>query len=618
MKRTSFLHRLTLFTLLCAAGMLQATSASAVSTYSVIVDDYAAPSTWQYSRIGTNRGVMGNKDNGIDTYAISIANGGATATVTDGWGGIWTSLLHLASDNDQLDPVKVFGPYIKPAWQGQITGVEADVQGSAQDTPFKIELLDANRVVQYTQPFILSGVKQKVTFAVTPIVPLKLLNWLVTDADQSATVDEIRLLVSTPDLTPEQAIFLFSYGHLSQCYNPDTGLVRDQAYYPANDSLALQSTGMFALATAAAYQLGYVEKSIAEEIVKKTTAALKALPVCHGLKPHIITNGDIAPGSEWSSIDTVISLTADLLAAQYLNLSTETSDMEALLKAVDWSDLTDGYTNRVGMGYNHDGTKISYRWGSFGSELFLIAAAFSAANPDKIIVNDEHPYPPTWDGSGFIDELAALFFPMNGSDYWGDDWNKYRCSAFNKQLAYFEGKPEYSGKGLFGLSACEAPEKWEVAGNTYWPWGVGGHNGLGPIDGSATIPGCFGADCPPVVGYPIVSPHYAAMTCKEHPSACRKMFNYLISQHRFSPLNNTESAGIKDSDLKWSDSKGSWNLSMQALGAARALSGNDFAPYKALQHNAFLLASYNKLMPKQGGAPCSAPIPFVYKLLLKQ
>jgi hypothetical protein len=267
--------------------------------------------------------------------------------------------------------------------------------------------------------------------------------------------------------------------------------------------------GMFALATAIAHDLGYVGKTTAKQIVKDIRKALKSLPRYHGLLPHFVTDGDITLNTEWSSVDTVISLTAAILACQALDLNT--SSLEGMIRNIDWDDLTGGGSHSISHGYDYNGNKIETTWDTFGSEAFILAVAYAAATGGNIARLDAYSVPPTWDGSGFNDGLAALFFPMKGKDAWDNDWSIYRKQAYRKQKQYF-AEHVYSSLSLFGLSASEVPEPWMVPeGKVYGAWGVGGHNGQAN-DGSD------------LVGYAIIAPHYVAMVAAEHPKAFEKLF----------------------------------------------------------------------------------------------
>ena len=544
---------------------------SKVSPRYIVVDDYAGLSLpgrqWYYSRIGTDRGEMGS-----GKYTINLGGGTAYAEVQNGWAGVWTILMHNAKDNDTLSPEKLLGPYVKKKFQPHITGLRIDLSDGYGY--FKVELKDTRGQIIHSEKIKLTGGSRILSFSMKPKTDIKNLNWLV-DGNGFAKVKNVRLKIKSPKYSMPEAVFLFSYGHLSQCYDPKMGLVRDRARWPSKDFSAIPPTGLFALATAIAHDLGYVKEAIAKKIVSKTRKTLQHLPRYHGLLPHFVTNKRITPETEWSSFDTVISLISVILACQSLGLNS--SPMEEMIQNIDWSDLTGNGSQSISHGYDFYGNKIKLSWDTFGSETFVLAVAFAAATGGHIARLDAYSEPPTWNGSGFNDELAALFFPMNGIDVWGNDWSAYRKEAYQKQKDYFL-EHYYHSRSLFGLSASEVPEPWGVAEEfVYGAWGVGGHNGQAN-DGSS------------LVGYPIIAPHYPAMLAAEHPAAFERIFKYLILKNKiFTPLNNVESFGIDEKGrLRWNSLKGSWNLSLQLLGVSHALYENMYLPYRSLEKNDFL------------------------------
>jgi hypothetical protein len=555
-------------------------SSTNVSPQTIIVDDYAGVSwpgrQWYYTRIGTDRGAMGD-----GSYTANIGGGSASVTVNSGWGGVWTALLHNAAANDSLDPSQLLGPYIESRYQPHISGVEVDIASGSGN--FKIELKDINDNFIARKTFSLGGGQKTLQFMVSPTKNIAKLNWIVDGAGH-AVVDEVRFLVESPNYTVAEAVFLFTYGHLSQCYDADTGLVRDRACWPVQDFAAVQTIGTFALATAIAWNLGYVNESTARNIIQKTKTIILNLPRhARGLFPHYLKNGNIVENTEWSSIDTVITLMAEILACQALG--EDTAQLEALMQAIDWNDLTDNGAHSIGMGYAYNGQKLSSYWDTFGAEALLIAIAYSAATGDNIVKLDRYSSSPTWDGSGFNDEMAALFFPITGTDIWGNNWTLYRQEAFNRQIDYFSNH-RYAADSLFGLSASEVPEPWEVEeAEIYQAWGVGGHN-RHANDGTSSV------------GYPVIAPHYAAMIGTEYPGYFEDLFRYLLETRSiFTPLNNVESFGIDDEDnLRWNSLKGAWNMSLQVLGSGRALSAGNYLPYQALNENSFLSQGFNRII----------------------
>lgn len=552
------------------------TSASPVSPNWVLVDDYEGTSVpgrvWYYSRIGTDKGKMGS-----GSYTAKLGNGTASIHVNSGWSGVWTSLLHLGKTQDSLNPERLLGPWIKSQYQAELEGIRINlIDGSGW---LKVELKDNNNQSVFVQTRKMNGGAQSIYMPVSISSPLKLLNWIV-DSPGFAIVDKIWFKIQAPTYDSlEEMVFLFSYSALSQCYDHNTGLVRDRARWPVEDFATTPTMGTFALISAIANQLGYIDKSEAAKIISKIRDKLLELPTYHNLFPHFIKKGDICPGTEWSTIDTTIALISSILASQAMDL--DTKNLEKRLKDIDWADLTDNHTRSISWGYKKSGEKIAERIDVFGSEA-LLASLVYAATIGKICPLEKHDTPPTWDGSGFNDKMADLFFPTNFNDAWGNNWVSYKQNAYEKQKSYLNGKSDY-----LGLSACEVPHPWEVAEDeVYQAFGVGGHNQT-PNDGQELL------------GYVPIAPHYSAMISLEHRTDFEKVFGFLVQQRVFSPLNNVESFGISNQEgLRFNALKGAWNLSLQALGTAAALSerGN-YLPYMVLDKNKLLKSGFDKIIP---------------------
>ena len=565
-------------TLVC---LLWVSSASAydwpyVSFSYVLVDDYSGTdcdyARWYYTRIGSNRGAIGSES------AVTFGNGRAVVNAGSEYSGVWSRLLHDSKEGDALDPRRILGRYIKDEYQVRITGVQAQItDGTGQ---LKLELKAEDNSYALQQTVDLTGGSRTVSMAVDTTAKLKEYNWVV-EANGSVNMDSIGLSVSSPSYSLPQAAFLLSYAHFCQCFDHDTGLVRDRARWPAGDFDAVQTVGTFALSTAVAYRLGYVSQANASDVVTRCRNALLTLPTYRGLLPHFVRNGAIVDNTEWSSVDTTIALVGCILACQTMGINA--SGLENMARNIDWSDLTQGGTAPISHGYEQNGERLPNGWDVFGGESFLISLLYAASTGGSL-AKITYSTAPTWDGSGFNDEIAALFFPMTGTDAWGNDWPSYRAQAFNKQQTYFQGRT-YQGLGLMGLSASEVPEPWTVGEKqVYGAWGAGGQ-GTGSNDGSS------------LVGYPIVAPHYAGMVSAEHPSALDSVFGYLFSSLLFGPLTNVESLGVDShGTVNWNSLKGSWNLGLLCLGVGRTLSGANYAPYQSLRDNAFLYQGYQALM----------------------
>ena len=72
------------------------------------------------------------------------------------------------------------------------------------------------------------------------------------------------------------------------------------------------------------------------------------MPKCGGLWPHFVRHGEIAPGTEWSSVDTIIALIALLEAREALGL--DTTKVEEQLIQIKWAKLLSA-DNYLSHGY---------------------------------------------------------------------------------------------------------------------------------------------------------------------------------------------------------------------------------------------------------------------------
>ena len=185
-----------------------------------------------------------------------------------------------------------------------------------------------------------------------------------------------------------------------------------------------------------------------------------------------------------------------------------------MVRNIDWDALTGSGSHPISHGYDYFGNPLSPQWDVFGSESFLLAVAYAAGTGRNDVLLGEYDTPPTWDGSGFNDEMAALFFPMQmKEDKWGNNWSEYRREASIKQANYFS-EHRYAEYGLFGLSASEVPNPWNViSSQVYGAWGVGGHNSV--VNEGTSI-----------VGYPVIAPHYAALISDRYPYKFDRIFKY--------------------------------------------------------------------------------------------
>ncbi len=516
----------------------------------VLVDDFEPDEGW--SRLGTDRWLLG-------TVTPAVGDGTAEVTLTEGWSGVMTGLMHTGDSHaGTVDPQALLGPWILPAYQVSIAGIEVDVAG---DATIGVELKDASNAVLFADTATVAPAAglTTLTFPTAPTDDVKFVTWLV-DGAGTATVHEVRLLTaSTHDFTAVEAGLLFSYAQLSRNWDPATGWLRDRSIWPASAMGNVPAMGTFALATALMAELGYVDPADAVTVVGQTRQALLELPLQADTKllPHFIADGALLEGTEWSTIDSAIAWQATGLALELLG--GDTAEIGAAPGLVDWDLLSVANGAPITTGLDEDGAKLPSSWDAWGGEAFVVGVAAAPGLGVPLLDFVDPSDPMTWSGSGFIDELGALLFDMQGVDAWGVDWSVHRQAAWEAQVAWVT-ESDYVDLGLVGVSASEVPEPWAVADGdpAYGGWGIGGFGAAD--DGSLHGTG------------PIVAPHWAMMVGAEHPGTLDRLVRGLAeAEQLFTPMNNVESIRLDDDGtVRWNHLKGSWNLGLQTLGAARA------------------------------------------------
>ena len=260
---------------------------------------------------------------------------------------------------------------------------------------------------------ILSGGQQVVAFDLPALGEVNELVWVLDHAAPGdfVVLDSIAFTATTQITDTATAAFVWSLAQLLSNADPASGLVRDKARDASGEFDAVPATGGLAAATALAAQLGVISHEDAVQIVSRIAdTLLNDLPRFEGLWPHWVktsATGEpiIVPGTEWSSVDSVIAAISLLTAQQALGL--DTSGTEAMLRDIDWSKLVT--PGGISHGYTYSGELIPYEWDAFGGESFLVALAYAAATGQ--VAPLAYPSPPTANGSGFIDELAFLWVP---------------------------------------------------------------------------------------------------------------------------------------------------------------------------------------------------------------
>lgn len=389
---------------------------------------------------------------------------------SEGWAGVWHSLNGLARENQTLNLKACYPSIIQPAFQPRVVGIKAVVMGAGQ---FKLELKTDQKdpkgpkLPGWSESLVLTGAADihTITRPIDPaVVPeAQFLNW-VAEGGSDMCVDSLALQVELPPVDFPTYVFLASYAKLARCYSEQTGMVRDRAHITPDALNAVPATGMFALATTAAWRVGIVEESRARSTVRRIMETVRTLPRQRGLLPHFVhlQDGKWQPlrGSEYSSIDTALCLFSLRIAGQMLKDEQVATQALEMLKGLRMDTLRDpaGY---VIHGMRDDGTPLSAVWRDWGGETALVLMMQRvAAGPTFIPKMDDSGR--SHRGIGFITEIPSLFHPRfntNARAHAGlVDWRAYRQERLAEQKAYFpKTAPESLAArlGLYGLSAGE-------------------------------------------------------------------------------------------------------------------------------------------------------------------
>lgn len=571
-----------------------------------------------YNEMGGDRGQLHAEDvdylwDGNSAYTATITHKDPLQLWT--WGGMWYCLASIDADNKKLDFQNIFGPYIRPEYQGQITAIEIVINNVSSATSntsltFDIELKYPGESVArhiWSIGGLLSQSYPKtvtIDLAQYNVREIEQLVWLLDHAQvgDSVTIDSIKFKTVVPNLPIPEEAFLWSYSLLMGNFDPATGMVKDSTraspFGTAGYDLEnITATAKTAKNTYYAYKKGYVSFEDALFVIHKIADRMQYLPKgpvdVNTLWPHFTEGGGSAPvpprfgyaGSEWSSGDTLyaamdIIATLQMIGDPYGQMAY----FENYLRNLNWTDLL-AVGDFISHGYYYDGTKIPYNWGGFGAETIGVNWAYSSATGNAA----DMAAPPSDNGSGFIDNAA---YPMlfSGIDGWGNDWDAYRSQMADIQTGWYSSQehynPFYAQAGLFGLSAAEVPDIAIAPSILYLAYGTGGKGE--PEDGNDSV----------------IVLHYAGMIADIRPVDAANLWQTLrdraypfMSKIILSPLNNMESMDVdkQTGALTVNHFRGAWNLSLQAEGWALADPFVRDGLENAVLGNAFFKSGYDIL-----------------------
>ncbi|MFO0852069.1 MAG: hypothetical protein U0871_26400 [Gemmataceae bacterium] len=382
-----------------------------------------------------------------------------------GWAGMWHSLAGLGREPDRtLDFTKCFPPVILDPYQPKCVGVSVRAAGSGR---LRLEIKGADQTLQWAGSLELNPAGGERILPVDPagLRTAKYLNW-IAEGGTDVAIDALGLVIEYPPLAFPDRVFLISYAKLARAAIPGAGLVRDQAHRPAGAFEGVPASGLYALATAAAADRGFVARAVAEGVLRETYQAIAALPKADGWLPHFVSrvpDGKYRthPGTEYSTIDTSLTYHGLLLAATMLGDQATLDRVASDIRALRFDKLRhdSGYLR---MGFATNGTTpLLGAWAEWGGESALVVLLERMARGPGVVpkMNPSGAFP---DGVGFIAEIQSLFYPQFDRDepdaLTGVNWRAARQSLANTQRAAVARHPRgqrAAAAGLFGVSAGE-------------------------------------------------------------------------------------------------------------------------------------------------------------------
>lgn len=560
-----------------------------------------------YSHLPANRGEMGG---GYLPHSMTITNGVATFKAETGAQGTsWTGMYHSLKDDDTQtsSTVNLAQPLcfpIKPEYQMPICGISLRLRGNVgPGGECKVEFKDANSnlvmVASVTIPSQYSFKEVKIDIPNPEAYPdTKLLNFVVgspISAWGTATVelDRIGFIHRTaPALRYDNLLYGFvtCYNGLRNCTDDTTGLTQDHGHWPSGHFDSVPGTGFQAMAAAMAYDLGVIERTSAEQIIRSSIQALVNAPKTNGVPPHWLKYGAVHPDSEYSSVDMVLAYWSGLIASVALDMPAERAAMQGLINAINWSSITTS-SNTVTHGFLHDGSVNTNSWIHWGGETTLVQLMRWYCNPSVQPFNFNTD-PPAFGGRGFITEMGVLFFsPLgyskNVTDRWGVDWRRERARHLQDQRSYFPAQhPGSVGatNGLHGESCVEVIDN--VGTTTYLEGGVGAND----------IPSNDGG------GY--LSSHYMMMAASLDPASAARYIAIMRGLGIWQPLTGApesfRAGNIGAEPDRWHSAQISLNNFFSTAGiyhAIKARSGGTNIIYGAAQKDPNMAAALAAMFP---------------------
>ncbi|BCU77082.1 hypothetical protein [Luteolibacter sp. LG18] len=380
--------------------------------------------------------------------------------------GLWASLAGPSHEVGRtFDAGDLLGVGGLPASRVPVTAVAVDAKGKGR---LHVEIADARRVALWSGDMAVESrevARLRLPFDAKLAAKAKFLS-CTASLDGDITLRRIGFEAEKPDIEPADWLFRISWGKLRRCLDPSSGLVAGRAHVNRGQFLALPGSGMNALATAIAAKQGLLDPAQAAAEVRLTARTVLGMKHSHGFLPHFASrqpDGRVVPTekSEFSSVDTALTLQALLLAADVLELTDTAAAVRERIRAIDWTGMVDenGFPHH---GYSAaSGQVLSGAYRGWGGEQALTVLLEAMGRGDqargKLATTGK-----VYRGVGFIAEIQSLYHPdfdrPDPDRLSGVVWPEARRKLLVEQAAYFtKRKPDCpaSKLGLWGLSAGE-------------------------------------------------------------------------------------------------------------------------------------------------------------------
>lgn len=516
-----------------------------------------------YTNIGSDFGFIGPAAGEIGWQRGQISL--RTPSGPDQWAGMWHSMSRLARLREATMNFSACYPAaIQPAFQPRVSALRLMARGMGR---IKLELRDAQNLTLWSEIKILAMPEWSELLYTLPeqsFTAVKWVNWIV-EPDADLEIDRLEMRLEVPEMSNTAWWFCSSYAKALQCWSPATGLIRDRAHIEDGAFDSVSATGLFVLATAAAAERGVVSRDFAIEVLQKACQQVRPLKGPAQLLPHFCMlneQGQLIrhPGTEYSTIDTALFYFGTLIAAQMLEQSGLTLQLEEEIRRIDFATLhsSDGFVSHGFMSGSQD--LIPHVWKDWGGETALVLLLQRMAAPHLPAKMSDQIRP--HQGTGFIAEIQSLLFPDfsqgRADALTGANWLAMRRALLADQQLYFrqiypENPPVK--KGFFGLSAGE------------------NRHGVGYLVSGVDLPNQL-----------VLHPHYVLMSAAIHPepSALMSILTEMEAQQVMTPWGMVENLVITTGETL--PMLGGLNATFEALGAYhfdRSQAGESDAIYAA-------------------------------------